>query len=84
MYATGEAGTVSLNPDLKKLLEKAFSLAAKQWSSAKISMLYAEAQGNMNPAARKTKMPGLCRTRWIGCPMLAMALNLNEGPTRLV
>ena len=83
-YGTGEAGTVSSNPDMKRLMEQAYALAAKQRSSAKLTLLYEEAQGNMCAAAKKLKLPGLCRTRWTGGPKLAKALNVNEGPTRLV
>lgn len=73
-----------LNPDMKRLLERAFALAAKQRSSAKLTMMYSEAQGNMCAAAPKIKMLGFARTRWTGCPMLAKAINVNEGPTRIV
>jgi hypothetical protein len=84
MYATGEVGSNSLNPDMKRLFERAFVLAAKQRSSAKTTMMYSKAQGNMCAAAPKTKLTGLCHTRWIGRPMLAKAINVNEGATRLL
>ena len=84
MYATGEAGSESLNPDMRRLMEHVFALAAKQRSSAKLSMMYAEAQENMCASAKKTKLPGLARTRWTGRPVLAAAVNRNEGPTKLV
>lgn len=84
VYATGEAGSDLLNPDMKRLFERAFVLAAKQRSSAKTTMMYSKAQGNMCAAAPKTKLTGLCHTRWTGRLMLAKTINVNEGPKRLV